>query len=47
MRKKITVVFDDVIYKKLRIIRAQKIRTRATNVSFSTTINEVLRGKFD
>lgn len=47
MRKKITIVLEDNIYKQLRLIRAQKIRKLESTVSFSTTINEVLRGKFE
>ncbi len=47
MRKKITVTLENDIYKQLRIIRAQKIKKLEANVSFSTTINDVLHGKFD
>ena len=47
MRKRITVMLENDVDKQLRTIRAQKIRNREGSVSFSTTINEVLRGKFD
>ena len=43
MTKKITVVFDDELVKKLRIIHAKKIAKSDDYVSFSKIINQELR----
>ncbi len=43
MPKRITVVLDDELDKKLRIIQSKKIRKSKKSVSFSSVINEELR----
>jgi len=43
MPKRITVVFDDELVKKLRNIQSMKIRKSKKPVSFSSVINEELR----
>ncbi len=40
--RRITVVFDDELVKKLRIIQSMKIRKSKKSVSFSSVINEEL-----
>jgi len=41
--KRVTVVLDDVLAKKLRIIQAKKISKLTKHISFSRVINEELR----
>jgi len=43
MAKRITVVLDDQVVKKLRIIQSKKISKSTKHVSFSRVINEELR----
>ncbi len=43
MPKRITVVFDDELVKKLRIVQSKKIRKSNKSVSFSSVFNEELR----
>jgi len=43
MAKRITVVLDDELVKKLRNIQSMKIRKSKKSVSFSSVINEKLR----
>ena len=45
MAKRITVVLDDDIYKKLRTKQASLIKTNSKSVSFSRVINDELRKK--
>jgi len=41
--KRITVVLDDQVVKKLRIVQSKKIIKSKKSVSFSSVINEELR----
>jgi len=41
--KIVTIVIDEVIDKKLRIIQAKRIRKEQTSISYSKILNEVLR----
>jgi len=43
MPKRITVVFDDELVKKLRNIQSMKIIKSKKSVSFSSVVNEELR----
>jgi len=43
MAKRITVVLDDELVKKLRNVQSKKIRKSKNSVSFSSVINEELR----
>ncbi len=43
MTKRITIVLDDELGKKLRIIQSKKISKSTEHVSFSRVINEELR----
>jgi hypothetical protein len=43
MSKRVTMVLDDVLVKKLRIIQSKKIAKSNKSVSFSSVINEELR----
>jgi len=43
MAKRITIMIDDVIDKKLRLIQAKQISKTNSSVSYSSVINEVLR----
>ncbi len=43
MAKRITVVLDDELVKKLRNVQSMKIRKSKKSVSFSSVINEELR----
>jgi hypothetical protein len=40
--KRITIVLDDVLLKKLRLLQAKKIKESASSVSFSRIVNEIL-----
>jgi len=41
--KRLTIVLDDELAKKLRIIQSKKIKKSKMSVSFSSVINEELR----
>jgi hypothetical protein len=43
MAKRITIMIDDDLDKKLREIQAKKIQTTTSSVSYSKVINETLR----
>jgi len=43
MAKRITVVLDDELVKKLRIIQSKKIAKSRKSLSFSSVVNEELR----
>lgn len=43
MSKRVTLVLDDDLIKKLRIIQAKKITKSNTHVSFSGVVNSELR----
>lgn len=43
MGKRVTIIIDDVMDKKLRLIQAKLIIKTAGNVTFSSVINEALR----
>lgn len=43
MGKRVTVVLEDDILKKLRIIQAKQIKDSSASVSFSEVINETLK----
>ena len=43
MAKRITIMIDDVIDKKLRLIQAKQIAKTSSSVSFSQVLNETLR----
>ncbi|WP_182130077.1 hypothetical protein [Nitrosopumilus sp. b3] len=43
MGKRLTIVLDDEIVKKLRVIQAKKITKTASAVSFSNVINTELK----
>jgi hypothetical protein len=43
MAKRITIIIDDDLDKKLREIQAKKIQTTTSSVSYSEVINETLR----
>ena len=45
MAKRITIMLDDDLDKKLRIIQAKAIQNTTSSVSFSAVINETLRNK--
>lgn len=46
MGKRITIVLEDELLKKLRLLQAKQIRESTTSVSFSKIINEVLQKSF-
>jgi hypothetical protein len=41
--KRITIMLDDDLDKKIRMIQAKEIQNTTSSVSFSETINKVLR----
>jgi len=43
MGKRVTIMIDDDIDKKLRLIQAKQISKTSSSVSFSNVLNEVLR----
>ena len=43
MAKRVTIVLDDDLDKKLRLLQAKQITKSTKSVSFSGTLNEVLR----
>jgi len=42
MAKRITIVLDDNLLKKLRLLQAKRIKESASSVSFSSVINQIL-----
>jgi len=46
MSKRITIVLDDDLVKKLRTIQSKKLSKSKQNVSFSSVINDELRRVF-
>ena len=43
MAKRITVMIDENLDKKLRLLQAKKIQATSKSVSYSRVLNEVLR----
>jgi len=43
MSKRITIMIDDDLDKKLRLIQAKEIQNTSASVSYSGTLNKVLR----
>jgi len=43
MSKRITIMIDDDLDKKLRLLQAKKIQTEQASYSFSRVMNECLR----
>jgi len=43
MAKRITIMIDDDLDKKLRIIQAKAIQNTTSSVSFSSVINQIVR----
>lgn len=43
MSKRITIMIDDVIDKKLRLIQAKQIANTSSSVSYSQVLNDMLR----
>jgi len=43
MAKRVTIMLDEDLDKKLRLIQAKAIQSTTSSVSFSSTLNEVLR----
>ena len=43
MTKRVTIVLDDDVDKKLRLLQAKRISQEQTSVSFSKVVNENLR----
>jgi predicted transcriptional regulator len=41
--KRITIMIDDDLDRKLRVLQAKAIQKRSTSVSYSSIINEMLR----
>ena len=42
MAKRVTIVIDDDLDKKIRMIQAKMIQATSSSVSYSKTINELL-----
>lgn len=47
MSKRVTVMIDDELDEKLRIVQAAKIKQTGASYSFSRALNEVLRRGFN
>jgi predicted transcriptional regulator len=43
MAKRITIMIDDDLDKKLRLIQAKAIQRTSNSVSYSSMVNEILR----
>ncbi len=43
MSKRVTVMIDDDLEKKLRLLQAKEITKTVQSVSFSQTLNDILR----
>ena len=46
MKKRVTVVFDEINLKKLREIQVKQIKKTSKTVSFSSVVNQVIRKSF-
>lgn len=45
MAKRVTIMIDDEIDKKVRLKQADIIRKTQASTSFSSVVNQILRGK--
>lgn len=43
MSKRVTLLIDDELYKKLRVKQAAEIKKSATSVSFSKIVSNILK----
>jgi hypothetical protein len=43
MSKRVTIMLDNDLDKKIRLLQAKKIQTTTSSVSFSKVLNQVLR----
>ena len=43
MAKRVTIMLDEDLDKKLRLLQAKAIQTTSSSVSFSTILNKTLR----
>jgi len=43
MAIRITIMIDENLAKKLRVLQSKKIRTSGKNISFSRVINEIIQ----
>jgi len=43
MSKRVTIMLDDDLEKKMRLLQAKMIQNTASSVSFSNVLNQVLR----
>jgi hypothetical protein len=43
MRKRVTIMIEDELDKKLRSIQAKEIQSTSSTVSYSSTINKILK----
>ena len=43
MSKRVTIMIEDEVDKKLRILQAKEIQISSRSVSFSETINKILK----
>ncbi|HUU48171.1 MAG TPA: hypothetical protein VMW55_05245 [Nitrosopumilaceae archaeon] len=43
MSKRVTIMLDDDLDKKMRLLQAKMIQTTTSSVSFSNVLNQVLR----
>ena len=43
MSKRVTIMIDDDLDKKMRMLQAKKIQSTTSSVSFSNVLNQVLR----
>jgi predicted transcriptional regulator len=43
MAKRITIMLDDALDKKLRLLQAKAIQSTTSSVSFSSVLNEAIR----
>ncbi|HUU49061.1 MAG TPA: hypothetical protein VMW55_09805 [Nitrosopumilaceae archaeon] len=46
MARRVSIMIDEDLDKKLRLIQAKEIQSTNRSVSFSGTLNEVLRNSF-
>ncbi len=43
MSKRVTIMIEDEVDKKLRLIQAKEILSTSSSVSYSSTINKILK----